>query len=151
MRGREQELTEPAVLFEGLGLEPGQAAVVGSVVEGSPAERAGPQAGDRVIRGNGEPIEDWEQWVEFLQSRPGETVELTVLRGDRELALTATLDTHHGERQDVRPHRRQWAPPFTEQRYGILESLPRAVDEDLGDDHVHRVDARAHDRRATCR
>ncbi len=109
VRGREQELTEPAGPFEALGLEPGQAAVVDSVVEGSPAERAGLGAGDRVIRGNGKPIEDWDQWVEFTQSQPGATVDVTVLRGDRELTLTATLDTIDGGRQDVRPHRRQWA------------------------------------------
>ena len=80
VRGREQELTEPAVLFSGLGIKPGPAAIVGSIVDGSPAERAGLETDDVVIRGNDEPIEDWPQWVEFLQSRPGETVEVTVLR-----------------------------------------------------------------------
>ena len=56
VRGREQELTEPAVLFQGLGITPGPAAVVGSMVDGSPAERAGLEPDDVVIRGNGEPI-----------------------------------------------------------------------------------------------
>ena len=142
MRGREQELTEPAVLFEGLGLGPGEAAVVGSIVDDSPAEQAGLRAGDRVIRGNGEPIEDWNRsGSSSCGARPGETVELTVLRDGRELTLTATLETITESGTDVRPHRRQ-CERRTEQRYGILESLPRAVDEDLGDDHVHRVDAR---------
>src|SRR5688500_17297601 len=74
VRGREQELTEPSVLFDGLGLRPGAAAVVGSILEASPAERAGLLPDDRVIRGNGEPIEGWGQWVEFLRTKPGETV-----------------------------------------------------------------------------
>jgi regulator of sigma E protease len=127
VRGRAQELTEPAVLFTGLGLTPGPAAVVESVIEDSPAERAGLVAGDRVIRGNGEPIEDWRAWVAFLRSRPGETVEITVLRGERELPLTATLETQtEGERTFGRIGA-NGLNPMTEQRYGILESLPRAV------------------------
>jgi regulator of sigma E protease len=127
VRGRAQELTEPSVLFSGLGLTPGPAAVVESVNEGSPAERAGLVAGDRVIRGNGTPIEDWRGWVDFLRSRPGETVEITVLRGERELALTATLETHtEGERTFGRIGA-NGRDPMTEQRYGVLESLPRAV------------------------
>jgi regulator of sigma E protease len=128
VRGREQELTEPAVLFEGLGIRPGPAAVVGEIVASSPAERAGLRAGDRVIGGNGEPIETWGEWVEFLQSRPGETVELAVLRGAREVTLTATLDS---VTEDGRTFGRIGAngrEPFTEQRYGVVEALPRGAE-----------------------
>jgi regulator of sigma E protease len=128
VRGREQELTEPAVLFSGLGLTPGPAAVVGSVVDGSPAEQAGLEPGDLVIRGNDQAIEGWSQWVEFLQSRPGETIEVTVRRGDREVAVTATLES---VTEDGRTFGRIGANRpefFAEQRYGVLESLPRAVD-----------------------
>jgi regulator of sigma E protease len=127
VRGRAQELTEPSILFRGLGLEPGPAAVVGSVVEDSPAERAGLEAGDLVIRADGQPIEGWAQWVDFLQQRPGATVDLTVLRRGREVALTATLETMN---EDGRTFGRIGANApelFAEQRYGILESVPRGV------------------------
>jgi regulator of sigma E protease len=127
VRGRAAELTEPAVLFNGLGIEPGAAAVVGAVAPGSPAEQAGLRRGDRVVRADGETIDGWGQWVDFLQQRPGETVELTVVRGDRELVLTVTLGsvTEGGktigrigvDRQEL----------FIEQRYGIFESVPRGV------------------------
>lgn len=128
VRGRQQELTEPAVLFDGLGIRPGAAAVVGSIVDGSPADRAGLEAGDRVVAGNGEVIEGWGQWVEFLQSRPGETVELTVVRGERELTLTATLaSVTEGGRTFGRIGAN--APELiTQQRYGLLESLPRGIE-----------------------
>jgi regulator of sigma E protease len=124
VRGRAQELTEPAVLFSGLGVEPGQAAVIGSIVDGSPAEQAGLQTDDRVIRGNGEPIGNWSEWVQFLRTRPGETVELTVLRDGRELALTATLDslTESGTTFG------RIGANAPEQRFGMLEALPRAVE-----------------------
>jgi regulator of sigma E protease len=124
VRGRQQELTDPGVLYDGLGIQLGAASVVGSIVEASPAERAGLLPGDRVIRGNGEPIESWGQWVEFLRDKPGETVELTVLRGGRELELTATLDTvTEGETRFGRIGAN--AP---EQRYGVLEALPRGIE-----------------------
>jgi regulator of sigma E protease len=132
VRGREQELTEPTGPFEALGLEPGQAAVVDAVVEGSPAERAGLRAGDHVIRGDGKPIEDWDQWGEFTQSQPGATVDVTVMRGDRELTLTATLDTMTAGDRTFGRIGANGRSPFTEQRYGIVESLPRAVAETWG-------------------
>jgi regulator of sigma E protease len=124
VRGREQELTEPSVLFDGLGLQLGAAAVVGSIVDASPAERAGLLAGDRVIRGNDQPIEGWGQWVAFLRDKPGQTVDLVVLRGERELELTATLDSI--TENDATFGRIGANAP--EQRYGVLESLPRGVE-----------------------
>jgi regulator of sigma E protease len=128
VRGREQELTEPSVLFDGLGIKPGAAAVVGSILEGSPAEQAGLEMGDRVIRGNGEPIEGWGQWVQFLQSRPGETVELTVLRGGREVTLTATLESRTENGRTFGRIGANAPELYAEQRYGVLESLPRGVE-----------------------
>jgi regulator of sigma E protease len=128
VRGRAAELTEPTALFEGLGLRPGAAAVVGKVTEGSPAERAGLRPGDRVVSGNGEPIEGWADWVDFLQKRPGETVELTVVRGDREVVVAATLDSLTENGKTVGQIGVQLPAIFAQQRYGVLESLPRGVE-----------------------
>jgi regulator of sigma E protease len=127
VRGRQQELTEPPVLFTGLGLKPGPAAIVESVVEGGPAERAGLRGGDRVIGGDGNPIDDWQEWVEFTRSRPGETVDVTVLRDGGELTLTATLDSVTEGGQTFGRIGASGQRPVTEQRYGVIESLPRAV------------------------
>jgi regulator of sigma E protease len=128
VRGREHELTEPAVLFEGLGFHLGTPAVAGEVEEGKPAARAGLRPGDVILRGNGQPIQGWTEWVQFLQSKPGEQVEVLVRRGDSELTLNATLDsvvTNDGKTVGQIGVR---MPDFgTQQRYGVVEALPRAV------------------------
>ena len=33
-----------------------------------------------MVRANGEPVQGWEQWVDFIRSRPGATVDIDVLR-----------------------------------------------------------------------
>ncbi len=128
VQGRSAELTEPTALFQGLGLYPGIPAVAAVVAPDSPAERAGLAVGDLVVRANGEPIRGWGEWVAFLQQRPGETVELTVMRGDREVALTATLDSIAEDGKTIgRIGVDRRRDVTTEQRYGIVESLPRGV------------------------
>jgi len=56
----------------------------------SPAAAAGLQGGDRVLRANGEPIDDWRAWVEYVRDHPEETLSVTIRRGDetRDLSLT---------------------------------------------------------------
>ena len=132
VRGREAELTEPAVLFEGLGFRPGAPAIAGGVESGRPADRAGIRPGDVFLAVDGKPIEGWNQWVETLQGKPGETVELTVLRDGSELMLQATLDsvTDNGKAIGQIGISR---PEFGAlQRYGVVESFPRAVEETWG-------------------
>jgi regulator of sigma E protease len=128
VRGREHELTEPAGPFEGLGFHLGTPAIAGEVDEGKPAARAGLRPGDVILRGNGQPIDGWNQWVEFLRSKPGEHVEVVVLRGDSELTLNATLDSvadNEGKTVGMIGVR---MPDFgTLQRYGVVEAVPRAV------------------------
>jgi len=55
-------------------------AVIGQVLDGEPAMQAGLQAGDKVLQANGEPVGDWQQWVELIQQNPREPVSLVVQR-----------------------------------------------------------------------
>jgi regulator of sigma E protease len=130
VRGRSAELTEPTVLLFGLGIRPGAPPVVGKVVAGSPAERAGLRAGDRILRVDGDPVATWNQWAQHLRSRPGAAVEIALLRGGREIVTQATPGPL------VDPRGRSYVgvgveqvDVYTVQRYGVLESLPRAVAE----------------------
>lgn len=79
-----RRLTEPALLFDGLGFrfwEPSVPAVLGQVVADGPAARAGLQTGDEILAIDGTHIGDFRDIVTHIQSRPGETVELRYRRG----------------------------------------------------------------------
>ncbi len=92
--GRESALTEPGRLFDELGLRPFRprlAAILGELTPGGPAERAGLRSGDRVLAADGNPIADWEDWVQFVRERPDTSVTVTVRRGDGEFDLPVTL------------------------------------------------------------
>ena len=94
------------------------------------------------------------QWVDFIRKRPGETVDARrPPRGDAIERCPSRSARVDGRRQDDRPHRRFAASSCrralfevmrAEQRYGVLESLPRGVAEDLGDDVRSRVRMIAH-------
>lgn len=64
--------------------------VVGRIQPGSPAAQAGLQTEDRVIAMDGKAVAHWDDLVKALQSSHGETVQLTIRRGEaeRKLALT---------------------------------------------------------------
>jgi len=54
--------------------------LLGQVVAGGPAEKAGLAAGDRIVRADGAPIETWEAFVNVIRARPGTALKLTVER-----------------------------------------------------------------------
>jgi S1-C subfamily serine protease len=70
----------------------GPGARASGVVPGSPAEKAGVQAGDVILRIDGRDVSSLQGFAELLRSlSPGQTVEVVVRRGADEKALTATL------------------------------------------------------------
>ena len=64
-------------------------AVIGEVVIGSPAERAGLLEGDRILSAAGMSVETWPQFVEIVRGRPGETINLVVDRNGEQVAVDA--------------------------------------------------------------
>ncbi len=75
----------------------GRGAEISEVLSGAPAERAGLQEGDVVTAIDGTLIDDQIALIVAIRShRPGDTVELTVSRGDDELTIEVTLGSEVG-------------------------------------------------------
>jgi regulator of sigma E protease len=87
-------LTEPGVLFDGLGLTPWQPpAVIGSIVEGGAAEGSSLREGDRITSIDGEPIVSFADLSRIVGARPGQTVEVEYLRRNAREQTAITLGT----------------------------------------------------------
>ena len=85
-------LTEPGVLFDGLGFEPWQPpAVVGMVEEESAASAAGIVEGDRIVEIAGNRIASFGDLQEVVAARPGETVDVRLIRDGQERMLDVEL------------------------------------------------------------
>lgn len=80
--------------LQAIGLLPVQPAVVGSLMEGMPAEAAGLQKGDRILTIAGEKISSWYDLKHLIQSAEGQAVELVVARGSEELTLNLQPKLH---------------------------------------------------------
>jgi serine protease Do len=62
------------------------------VTAGSPADKAGVQAGDIIVEFGGKPVKDIYEYTDAIGAhKPGDTVTVVVLRAGTRLALTATL------------------------------------------------------------
>lgn len=75
-------------------------AVVGEVLADGAAEKAGLQAGDKVLTVDGQTIEGWSQWVEVVQKSPEQTLQVEVQREDKKhtIELTPKSKELDGER-----------------------------------------------------
>jgi len=64
--------------------------LLGTVIEDSPAERAGLQANDIIVQFNGVPIVGWYQFTDLVQDAPVKEVSVVVDRGGRNIPLFLT-------------------------------------------------------------
>lgn len=74
---------DPPQPMSSLGITPWRPevpAVLGRVLEDSPASRAGLQAEDRILSVDGSPVADWVAFVDVVRGHPGAELSLTVER-----------------------------------------------------------------------
>lgn len=80
-------LTEPGILLQGLGLSfwaPPRPVIIGELTSGEPAELAGLRIGDRIVEVDGQPVDDFADFVAVIRVRPGLSTRIVALReGDR--------------------------------------------------------------------
>ena len=91
-------------LFGGLGIAmytPEVPPVVGQVVSGGAADRAGMQPGDEVISADGVSMPLWMDWVEYVRARPGEAIDVEYRRGMELLQVVLTPDRLVDENGEV--------------------------------------------------
>jgi regulator of sigma E protease len=136
--GSPRPLTEPGALLPGLGFEfwyPTVPAEVGTMQPGSPAERAGLAAGDRIVAVGGTPVADFPALVKLVQPQPGKTLEFTIERSGERVVVPVEVEAQHEGsklvgRIGVRPASPGAIPEDmrTRERYGPVASLGRAVE-----------------------
>lgn len=68
-------------------------AVLTQVQPGTAAEKAGLQAGDRIVKVGGQVLTDWRSFVIAVRDNPGQSITLDVERGGVTLPLTLTPDS----------------------------------------------------------
>ena len=85
-----QEITQD--MAEALNLESTEGVLVGQVNEDTPAEKGGLRVGDIIVRFNGQPVRDVEQFrMMVADERPGTEVRMAVVREGQRKTLTVTL------------------------------------------------------------
>jgi regulator of sigma E protease len=124
-------------MMERIGLRlyrPTLPAVLGQVVAGSAAERAGLRAGDRVTRADGRALGTWDDLVQEVRRRPEQRMRLTVERAGATLGIDVTPDAvvtggarigRIGAAPEVSGDHAERL--FIHVRYGPLESLGKAA------------------------
>ena len=108
--------------------------VIGDVAENSVAQRAGLQAGDRILHANGVPVQRWMQIVEVLRAHPEQKVQLDIQRGEKTLniAVVPQAVVESGKtvgKIGAAPEidKQAWQAMFTEVSYGPLEALIQSL------------------------
>ena len=72
-------------------------AEVGAVMPGSPADRAGLEAGDRILAVDGAPMDHWYDFVDAIEERAGTRTELSLERRERPLTRYVTPNEETAE------------------------------------------------------
>ncbi|WP_456407910.1 RIP metalloprotease RseP [Thiolapillus sp.] len=108
--------------------------VLGEILPGQPAEKAGLQPGDRVVEADGIAIDSWLQWVKYVRERPLTPMQLKILRDDQLLELELIPAAVEVDGKTIgrigaanRSDPAVWARYRVEYSMGPMEALPAAV------------------------
>ncbi|MDN3518385.1 RIP metalloprotease RseP [Aquisalimonas lutea] len=121
-------------LLEVIGFRPWQPEItpkVADIVDGGPADRAGLRAGDRIVAVSGTAVDQWQELVDALSARAGETTTVAVERDGRRQTFQVALNAEGSDRGvlGVRPDVPEdaFAGMFHTVRYGPVASLGEAA------------------------
>jgi regulator of sigma E protease len=124
-------------VFSSLGLIPFRPKVLnvlGSVQDGSAAQSIGFQANDKIVSLDGTSMQNWEQIVGYVSTRPNQTVEASVLRNEQVISLNGTIGSKTEEQttkgyMGFTPTLEPWPEGvvFVHQ-YGVVKAMSKAMD-----------------------
>lgn len=120
-----------------LGLRPYQPPVypvIGRLVAGGAAERAGLQADDRILTADGQTLARWQDWVEVVRAHPAQPLAIEVERAGQVLQMSVTPEAVQEDGQTIgrigagaKIDQAAFDAMLTEVRYTPLTALPEAV------------------------
>ena len=126
-------LTEPNMLFEGLGFKPWQPpAVIAELTPEGAAQREGLIIGDRITSIDGEAIQTYSDLIAVVSARPDKLVSLAYVRDNREYVIDVPLGNQQvdGETRGLLGVR--GSNDFGEfaylRKFGPLESLSKGAE-----------------------
>ncbi|MGI9285073.1 MAG: RIP metalloprotease RseP [Pseudomonadales bacterium] len=104
-------------LFAGLGVtlfRPKVELKIDEIVPNSAADQAGLRRGDEILMSNGQLMETWDQWVEYVQQHPEQAINVQIMRNGESINLDLTPQRVVGEdgreigRVGVKPQIGEW-------------------------------------------
>ena len=95
-------------------IEPQLPPAIGILFPGEPAHRAGLRPGDVIVRIGADSIRSWSQLVTTIRASAGDSLRLTVVRGDQRLEFTVVPKLHTEEGKEGAPDR----------QYGLIGANP---------------------------
>jgi len=120
-----------------LGMQPYQPPVypiIGKLLEGGAAERAGLQVNDRVLLADGREVALWDDWVNVVRSHPGKKLDIEVERAGARMKLSLTPEVFDEGGKTVGRigagayfDKAAYEAMLTEVSYSPVDALPEAV------------------------
>ena len=130
---------EQADLLTRIGMKPqlpALPAVIGDIVQGEPAQRAGLLPGDKLLTADGDEISGWGGWVDYVRARPETEIALQLERDGlaMTLALTPARREQGGEvfgRIGALPDvPENWYDGYrATRRYGLVAGLGKGIEQ----------------------
>jgi regulator of sigma E protease len=102
-------------------------ATVSEVIEGSPADEAGLEPGDRVLQVEGLRSNDYEELRDAIRGRPGEPTSIVVRRDGEEHTLAMTPEVTEDPQTGETFGTVGFIPDLRQERYGPIEAFERAL------------------------
>lgn len=115
-------------LLGSIGIRIAYPALIASVLEDSPAQRAGFRPWDLIETVDGEPVERWSDWVSLIQASPERRLTVRLLREGHPIEFAVTPE-RRTDSEGTEFGYLGVGPHYNEVRFGLLEALPRSIGE----------------------